>query len=156
MSVHPGERLSEWLDSRLEDAESAEVAGHLEECAHCRAEAEDLRALRTLLRSGETPPARETFWAHLEGRIADEQARMQRRRWFNRVLIPGAVAALAAAALALAPAPEAPLDIEGYINEHARYRALHPLADPAAATLVGPDASRRLDEPWGPVEGFGP
>ncbi len=156
MSVHPGERLSEWVDGRLDDAVAAEVARHLGECARCRAEAEDLRALRTLLRSAGTPPARETFWAHVEGRIADERARMQRRRWFNRVLIPGAVAALAAAALALVPAPEVPLDIEGYIQEHTRYRALHPLADPAAATLVGTDASLRLDEPWGPVEGFGP
>ncbi len=156
MSAHPGEGLSEWLDGQLDDTAAAKVARHLEECARCRAEAEELRALRTLLRSADTPPARETFWAHVEGRIADERARMQRQRWSNRVLIPGAVAALAAAALALAPAPEVRLDIHGYVHEHARYRALHPLADPAAATLVGADGSRRLDEPWGPAEGFGP
>ncbi len=154
MSAHPGERLSEWLDGRLDDAAAEAVARHLEDCARCRVEVEDLRAVRTLLRTAETPPARETFWAHVEGRIADERAQMQRRRWF-RLIIPSAVAALAAAALALAPAPEVPLDIQGYVNEHARYRTLHPLADPAAATL-GIDAARRLNEPWGLIEGFGP
>ena len=143
--MHVGERLTDLIDGRLDPAEAAEVTRHLDSCEACRTELGDLQALRTLLRSVEIPEPRATFWGRLEARLAQERARVTRRRWWGRILVPSAVAAIGAAVLALAPVPQMLIDINGYVHEHARYRSLHPLTDLATVILVSTDASLRLD-----------
>lgn len=145
MTMHLGERLTDLIDGRLDPPGAAEVTRHLDSCEACRTELADLQALRTLLRSVEIPEPREALWGRLEARLAQERARVTRRRWWGRILVPSTVAAIGAAVLALAPVPQVPIDINGYVREHAHYRSLHPLADLATFTLVSTDASLRLD-----------
>jgi len=142
--MHPAEKLSELVDGRLPAEDALNIQAHLEGCAICQREVEELRALRRLLRAVATPEPREVFWARLAAQVAEERRRMSRRRLWRGITVVG-VAALAAAVLAMAPIPEVSAPVDGYIREHARYRLLHPLTDGAAFTLVGTDASLRLE-----------
>lgn len=97
-----------------------------------------------MIKHAETPAPRAAFWHRLEARLAHERAR-RHRQWLPRVLIPITIGAVVAAGIAALPVASIPLPVEGYVHEHARFRTLHPLADQAAVTLVGTDASLRLD-----------
>ncbi|MDR7534396.1 MAG: zf-HC2 domain-containing protein [Armatimonadota bacterium] len=142
--MHLGERLTEFVDGRLDATAAAEVERHLEQCAACRADLDSLRATLSLIRRADTPGPRAAFWHRLEVRLAEERRR-RRQRWFSRLLIPAAIAAALAAALAAVPVGSVALPVEGFVHEHARYLTLHPLADQAVITLVSTDASLRLD-----------
>ena len=50
MSSHPGDLLSAWLDGELEPAKATAVATHLEACAACAAEREEVEAGRAAVR----------------------------------------------------------------------------------------------------------
>ena len=50
MSGHPGELLSAWLDGELAAAEAAVVASHVEACAVCAAERDEVEAGRAAVR----------------------------------------------------------------------------------------------------------
>ena len=50
MSSHPGDLLSAWLDGELEAIQAMTVATHLEACAACAAEREEVEAGRAALR----------------------------------------------------------------------------------------------------------
>ncbi len=143
--MHLGERLTELIDGRLDPLAAAEVERHLEACAECRAELDALREARALVRQAEIPQARTTFWEHLLVRLAEEHDRMVRRRWIYRITIPGALALAAAAVVAFMPVGLVPIDVDAYVYEHARYRALHQLTDEATVTLVSTDASLGLE-----------
>ncbi len=55
---HLGNRLSALIDGELSAAERDRIHAHLAGCAQCRAEANDLRALKRRMRGlGETPPS---------------------------------------------------------------------------------------------------
>lgn len=100
---HIVDRLSEYLDGELDQADSEAIRLHLEGCAGCRAVADDLAQIA---HAGATlpdlPPTRE-LWTGIESRIKGEQvlpfrARLQRpviRRWGGLVaagVVMGAVA----------------------------------------------------------------
>lgn len=143
MRVHAGEQLSAWIDGHLDPEAAAHVAAHVDACDRCRQEVDDLRRVRTLLRRVEPPPLRPAFWGRLEAHVAEERERLARRQIWRRALLPAAVAA-GALGLAFLPAGKVPLNPDSYLDEHAQYRALHPLTDPAVVTLVGTDASLRV------------
>lgn len=74
MIPHPDdERLNDFVDQLLSDVEAAQVRRHLESCATCRAEVDDLRAL--LAQAAELPlavaPPRD-LWTGIRARVADE------------------------------------------------------------------------------------
>lgn len=142
--MHPAERLSEFVDGRLPAEDARDLHAHLEVCATCQREVEELLALRRLLREVAAPEPREVFWVRLNAQVEEERRRLSRRRLWRGAAVVG-VAALAAVVLAMAPIPEVSAPVDGYIREHARYRLLHPLTDGAAVTLVGTDASLRLE-----------
>lgn len=50
MSGHPGDLLSAWLDGELVPAEAAAVASHVEVCAACAAERDEVDAGRAAVR----------------------------------------------------------------------------------------------------------
>lgn len=142
--MHLGERLSDFVDGRLDAQAVTEVERHLAVCADCRAELDALRATLSLIRRTDAPDPRTAFWHCLGVRLAEERG-CRRQRWLPRLLIPTAITAALAAVLAAVPTGSVSLPVEGYVHEHARYRTLHPLADQAVVTLVGTDASLGLD-----------
>jgi anti-sigma factor RsiW len=143
--MHLGERLTDLLDGRLDPRAEADAVRHLETCAACRTELDDLRAARAFVRRAEAPAARAAFWTRLARRLDEERIRLERRRWAVRLLIPAMLAIAAAVAIALMPPGQVPVSVNGYIYEHARYRARHSLSDEAVVTLVGTDASLELE-----------
>jgi len=143
--THLGERLTDLLDGRLDPRAAADAGHHLEVCAECRAELDDLRATRAMVRQADVPEARATFWMHLALRLVEERDRLARRRWVYRLVIPATLAIAAAVAVALVPVGQVPVSVNGYVHEHARYRAQHSLSDEAVVTLVGTDASLGLE-----------
>lgn len=67
-------RLDDWIDGRLAPAHAAEVAGHLEQCADCRRDADELRAL--LRDAAALAPAREPerdLWDGIAIRLRDNE-----------------------------------------------------------------------------------
>ena len=142
--MHLDERLTDLIDGRLDSEAAAEAERHLKQCATCRAELDALRATRSLIRRTETPGPRGSFWYRLDARLAEEGGR-RRRRWLPRLLIPTAIGAAVAAILIAVPAGSVSLPVDGFVHENARYRTFHPFADQAVVTLVGTDASLRLD-----------
>jgi anti-sigma factor RsiW len=142
---HLGERLTDLLDGRLDPEAAADARQHLDTCDECSAEFDALRDVRALVRRVDAPPARAGFWTHVTVRLAEESARLTRRRWIFRLVIPATLAMAVAAAVALVPVGQVPVGIDGYLYEHARYRAGRSFSDEAVVTLVGTDASLRLD-----------
>ena len=49
--THEGDRLSAFLDDELDERTALDVTRHLQRCAACRGELEDLRSTRSALRS---------------------------------------------------------------------------------------------------------
>lgn len=143
--THLGEQLTDLLDGRLDPRAAADVRQHLERCAECRAELDDLEATRAFIRQANAPPPRATFWTHLARRLAEERRRLARRRWIFRLVVPCTLALAATVTIALIPEGQVPVSVNGYVYEHARYRAQHSLSDEAVVTLVGTDASLGLE-----------
>ena len=71
MTMHPGEtRLNDWLDGELDAVAAAAVAAHLESCASCRAEAEEMRRLlRAATALDDSIEPRRDLWTGIEARI---------------------------------------------------------------------------------------
>jgi hypothetical protein len=84
-------------DQRLALAESPEAAAHphLRECARCRADVDELRALLREARLVTVPEPSPLFWDHLtarvSARVASEPIVLRRPRIAWRVLVPLAV-----------------------------------------------------------------
>ncbi|HEX6939011.1 MAG TPA: zf-HC2 domain-containing protein [Longimicrobiales bacterium] len=129
-ALHPwAERLSEYLDGDLGDAERAGLEMHLRGCADCRAILEELRAVVVRARALEDRPPAIDLWPGIAARIAaDRRAapagrRAERRRaWSARFTFTPPQLAAAAIALFLlssgavwlalsagAPGPAAPV-----------------------------------------------
>lgn len=115
--------LSAYLDAALDPGSTELVASHLPRCPRCRAELEQLRRLRALLRAqADVPAARDWtgFWAgvvrgieaHRGTAVAPEVSRRPRLSRL-RLAFGGALAAAAVAAVTLwqvlspSPVPEA-------------------------------------------------
>ena len=72
------EQLHPYLDGELDSALSAQLERGLEDCPDCRAELEELRALRLMARAAFEGPAKEVDLSHMAGdvmaRLASEGA----------------------------------------------------------------------------------
>ncbi|HUF88374.1 MAG TPA: zf-HC2 domain-containing protein [Gemmatimonadota bacterium] len=76
------ERLDEWVEGSLAEADAREVAGHLESCATCRAEAAEVGELRSAAAGlpREIRPPRD-LWPGIDARLdADEVVPLRRAR----------------------------------------------------------------------------
>jgi len=97
---HPTADLTALLDGALPSARAAEIQGHLDACAACRAERDRLASGIAALRRLPPPPDPSPFFAaRLEARLARE-ASAPRRSWLEKlrwkVTAPAAAAAVAA------------------------------------------------------------
>jgi anti-sigma factor RsiW len=134
--VHPGDRLSAYLDGELDTAETAVVTDHLRDCGDCRSELHELDAARTAIRSlpgldvPERPPA------------AGPASSTSRRRAATLVAV-GAVAAAALAFALLTPDRVAPLDLDQLATRHHARVSVEPGVSVLPASLEGTGA----DEP---------
>jgi anti-sigma factor RsiW len=130
---HLGHRLSALIDGELSAAERDRVHAHLAGCAECRAEANELRALKKRIRGlGEVPPG-DGLIQRLIG-IAEPGAPVPPRRQARRMTgsssrprpgfrtVPGAVTGTGPASRP--PARPAPVRGPGRQRHRARYLAL--------------------------------
>lgn len=124
MTMHPGEtRLNDWLDDELDAVAAAEVAAHVESCASCRAEADQLRRiLGAAAALDDAIEPRRDLWSGIDARIdtagsADLGAWRERKRgalWAHRYELAAAATLLVMLAstgtfLLVRQAPEAPV-----------------------------------------------
>ncbi len=150
MSGHVTDRLSAYLDGALGARDLGRVQAHLETCATCVREYEELQALRGLLRGLPEPSLPEGFAERMHWRLQRDAGRR----------FPGAVAGvlsipslspvparlvLAAAALVLIlglplgwmmRGYEKPLDSDAYVRDYLVLSADRSLTDETATTLV--------------------
>jgi len=130
---HLGDRLSALIDGELNAAERDRVHAHLAGCAECRAEANELRALKKELRDlGDVPPG-DGLTRRLIG-IAEPGAPVPPRRQARRMTgssarprpgfrtVPGAVGAPGPASRP--PSRPVPVRGPGHRRHRARYLAL--------------------------------
>ncbi|HXP58135.1 MAG TPA: zf-HC2 domain-containing protein [Streptosporangiaceae bacterium] len=130
---HLGDRLSALIDGELNAAERDRVHAHLAGCAECRAEANELRALKKELRDlGDVPPG-DGLTRRLIG-IAEPGAPVPPRRQARRMTgsssrprpgfrtVPGAVGGTGPASRP--PSRPAPVRGPGPRRRRARYLAL--------------------------------
>ncbi len=69
MKTHPTDRLSDYLDGELGDAERRELEAHLEGCAECAATLEELRAVVARAHALEDRPPDSDLWPGIAARI---------------------------------------------------------------------------------------
>lgn len=99
------ERLDEWVEGSLAEADGRQVAAHLESCATCRAEAAEVGDLRSAAAGlpREIRPPRD-LWPGIDARLdADEVVPLRRARLLRRARPVSGLSrwGLVAAALAL-------------------------------------------------------
>jgi anti-sigma factor RsiW len=96
-------RLGAWLDGALDEGEARTTLTHMEGCARCRREADELRRLRDFVRGVVSPPPAPDwtgFWAGVVRKIEEGRGRRPARpaagwgAWllWPRVAFPGALA----------------------------------------------------------------
>jgi hypothetical protein len=133
-------QLLDWVEAGLSGRQGAAIAAHLEKCAPCRAEAEELRQAELALRTLASLEAAPDLTADLHRRLAAPPARSFPRRWAGAGL--GAAAALAALALWLAVAPQPasrPIQIAGH-KHISSDRSRSPAVAQALACVPSPTA----------------
>ncbi len=98
--------LSRWLDGELDPAEREAVASHLGDCERCRAEVEQMRTLRTELKTVMTPPAvSESEWDSVALRVVSRQS----ERLGFVLMLPAVAALFTGALVSFFTAPDVPL-----------------------------------------------
>lgn len=90
-------KISAYLDGELSEDERARIETHLEECATCRADADELAAVSDALDVLEGLDPNPYFAARVK-RLATER---KQRGWFGRAVVPVAATAAAATFLLL-------------------------------------------------------
>jgi anti-sigma factor RsiW len=127
--LHLSEELTAYLDGILTPEEAATVAAHLAECAECRATLDDLRAIRSLLRT--MPP----HYPHpaLLSRTLARLASVETRRTVPRWVIAAATAVAGIVLLLQLRVPTAPRTSRvsplWYFQQQAVFAGAHPMAD---------------------------
>jgi anti-sigma factor RsiW len=106
---HVQNRLSAYLDGELAGSEMLEVRHHVQECACCAREAEELLTLKSMLANGENcaPPA--DFEARLVAHVFKGERAASTPTWRANLGIAGVAAAAAAAAFVLATKASEPI-----------------------------------------------
>lgn len=76
MNEHPAELLSAHLDHELDDRQLTAVEAHLQTCAACQAQVQEVHALRRLLNETSAVPVRDSaaeFWRRLAPQLPAQQ-----------------------------------------------------------------------------------
>jgi predicted anti-sigma-YlaC factor YlaD len=134
---HLSDRLSGYLDGTLTSDEAAAVAAHLAECAECRGILDDLQAVRSLLRTvpHRAPPP--SLLPRTLARVGAASPPRRRPYW----LVAAATAAVAGwlvLQVRVLPSPEADRSVTAwYLQQHAAFASVHPMADLTLAYLGG-------------------
>jgi hypothetical protein len=146
-----------YVEGLLDQAAAGEVASHLETCAACRAESEEVRRLRErLLRAGE-PRRQVSLDDAVMDRIVNHQASEIRRiamRRFHKVIhsVLAAAAAVLVAALAvglLMSTPHSSYALAQTLEANRGVRFVHIQADPPGEGLA--DAWAQFDNEGRPL-----
>lgn len=139
-------QLSPYLDGRLPPAAARRLEAHLEECARCRAEWEELRALKALLAGSAPPPAPPGLWDVVYAGLREHVDRRPAPRpaaawtgwlWRRAPVMTAGLAILALAAilpvqrLQQSPAGSG-VTIDELVARHAGYCARQPLLEHAS------------------------
>jgi anti-sigma factor RsiW len=100
--AHVQERLDDYVDGLLGEAEFQEMELHLHDCPECREQERELRALLAAAAAlpVEIPPSRD-LWPQIEGRLGPRVPRAGWRRFTGSAWTLAALAAAAAVVLAL-------------------------------------------------------
>ncbi|MGH7275956.1 MAG: anti-sigma factor family protein [Candidatus Rokuibacteriota bacterium] len=86
MANHLETDLVPYVRGELDPAERERVARHLDECADCRQDADDLRELLSKLALS-APPAPAIHWGRYRAELGEKlEARRARRAWWGRPL----------------------------------------------------------------------
>jgi anti-sigma factor RsiW len=113
-STHIADRLNAWLSGSLPASEGADIRAHLASCTACEEERRLLEESRAVLRPVDPAEPRPWFAAKVAARAAELRPRPVGAPWWRWAFGGGlAAAALAAAALFVAPAlrgPQGPRD----------------------------------------------
>ncbi|HEX4835616.1 MAG TPA: zf-HC2 domain-containing protein [bacterium] len=153
MSAHVTDRLSAYLDGALDVRDLERVQAHVETCANCLREYEELRALRGLLQGLRAPAPPEGFADRIHWRLTREAAHRLRpslRDALSFRPFPLRLALALATLLLLIGLPlgwlsgrvgvrEAPLDMDTYLRHYLVLSADRSLTDEVATTLVTSD-----------------
>jgi anti-sigma factor RsiW len=139
---HPADLLTAYVDDALPPEVAVGVAAHLAECEHCRTVADDLQAVRTLVRTLPEPVPAASLWSRTLARLAPAAPRPRRGRWW----LAGAAAGAAGIAVVLhLPVPDLVAPRGGgaaaqwHLQRHAEAALEHPLADVTLATYLSGD-----------------
>jgi hypothetical protein len=147
---HWTERLSDYLDGDLDDAERVKLEAHLETCADCTATLADLRAVVATARRLEARPPERDLWPGIEARLGSRRvvpiSSRGRDGWFGRrfhLSFPQLAAAAFALALLSAGAMWVVLRRPGTIapTPSARY-VPEPIGQSGSGTLASFDLGR--------------
>ncbi len=122
-SGHFGASLSAYLDGELATAEFENVFTHIQECAECRADLQELDAARTAVRSlpGLEPP--EFLVLHREG---EATRRANRGRIAAAVAGIAAVAVLAIGVTTSNEEPVSAVDLDNFADRHVARASVEP------------------------------
>jgi anti-sigma factor RsiW len=148
---HPDADLSAYVDGALTPEEATRIAAHLATCPACRAVAEDLRAVRSLVRSVPEPEPDPGALARTLRHVED--SRIHRRSGWGAVWVAAAAAGLALLLqLPWVPVPRSDAAEEAVqLRYHARVTLAHPMAEVAVATFLSSALPSRLAETeWEP------
>ena len=102
--------LSAYLDGELAGSEMLEVRHHVQECAVCAREAEELRTLKTMLASSNTPTPPADFEARLVAHVFGKEQAKPAPSWRSHIGIAGVAAAAAVAAFVVASKVSEPIE----------------------------------------------
>lgn len=141
---HPEDELSAYVDGALDPEAATRVAAHLATCPACRSAVEDLRAVRSLLRTVSGPAPEPAALARVLRRLETPRDRPRMGPWAVAVAT-AAVAAALLLQLPWVPHPDAVEDLV-QLRHHARITLAHPMTDVSVATFFASTLPARLGE----------
>ena len=130
MILHLSHELTGYLDGTLTAEEASGVAAHLAECKECRVALDDLRAVRSLLRT--VPPIlpHPAALSRTLSRIALVETRRTVPRWLIAVATMAAgIGLLLQLRVPTAPPQSTRVSPLWYFQQQAEFAAAHPMAD---------------------------
>ena len=156
------ERLSEYLDEALGGRELRRVASHLDACADCRRELDDLRVTKIALQQAPMPAPDPRFWARVHTEVRRQSATIPAPRvgygeWLSnllRVWTPRkaiatsmAVAVVLAGTVSIRAHFASEDDSDELIAQHVQQSVAYPMIDRARLTFVGSEMNASKAEP---------
>jgi len=148
--------LSDYVDGRMPLADAQDLRGHLDSCAGCRRQWQELMALKHLLAAARAPQAPVDFWDRAARQVRVRSLETARRaetrgRWgLTWQRAPALVAGMAAVVTAILVPLSISLDLQdkpaldahAALAQHVAYSERFPLADRRSMEYVV-DESRR-------------